>query len=138
MDRRNKADQQREEVGDIMIQSYTKLHVADNTGAKVIRCFKVLGGTKRRYASIGDTIVASVREAEPRRLVKMHEVVRALIVRQKKPYRRSDGSWIRFDDNAAVILEGTEPKGGRIFGPIPREIKEKGFEKIASLASEVL
>ena len=121
-----------------MIQSYTKLNVADNTGAKVIQCFKVLGGTRRRYASLGDIIVASVKDAEPRRIVKTHEVVRAVVVRQKKPYRRKDGSYIRFDDNAAVILDGVEPKGGRIFGPIPREIKEKGFDKIASLAEEVL
>jgi large subunit ribosomal protein L14 len=121
-----------------MIQSYTKLKVADNTGAKVIQCFKVLGGTRRRYAQIGDIIVASVKDAEPRRIVKNHEVVKALIVRQRKPYRRADGSYVRFDDNAAVILEGTEPKGGRIFGPIPREIKEKGFDKIASLAEELL
>lgn len=121
-----------------MIQSYTKLKVADNTGAKVIQCFKVLGGTRRRYAQIGDIIVASVKDAEPRRIVKNHEVVKALVVRQRKPYRRADGSYIRFDDNAAVILEGTEPKGGRIFGPIPREIKEKGFDKIASLAEELL
>lgn len=121
-----------------MIQAETKLKVADNTGAKVIQCFKVLGGTSRRYASIGDIIVASVKVAEPRRIVKTHEVVRAVIVRQKKPYRRSDGSYIRFDDNAAVILDGKEPKGGRIFGPIPREIKEKGFDKIASLSLEVL
>lgn len=121
-----------------MIQSYTKLNIADNTGAKVIQCFKVLGGTRRRYASLGDIIVASVKVAEPRRLVKTHEVVRALIVRQKKSYRRADGSYIRFDDNAAVIVEGKEPRGGRIFGPIAREIKEKGFDKIASLAPEVL
>ncbi|MFY9458068.1 MAG: 50S ribosomal protein L14 [Candidatus Spechtbacterales bacterium] len=121
-----------------MIQSYTKLKVADNTGAKVIQCFKVLGGSRRRYAQIGDIIVASVKDAEPRRIVKNHEVVRALVVRQKKPYRRADGSYVRFDDNAAVILDGKEPKGGRIFGPIPREIKEKGFDKIASLAQELL
>ena len=121
-----------------MIQAETKLNVADNTGAKVIQCFKVLGGTSRRYASIGDIVIASVKLAEPRRIVKTHEVVRAVIVRQKKPYRRSDGSYIRFDDNAAVILDGKEPKGGRIFGPIPREIKEKGFDKIASLSLEVL
>lgn len=122
----------------IMIQSYTKLNVTDNTGAKVIQCFKVLGGTSRRYASLGDIIVASVKVAEPRRIVKTHEVVKALIVRQKQPYRRADGSYIRFDDNAAVIVDGREPKGGRIFGPIAREIKEKGFDKIASLAPEVL
>lgn len=112
--------------------------VTDNTGAKIIQCFKVLGGTRRRYALIGDIIVASVKQAEPRRIVKTHEVVRAVIVRQKRPYRRSDGSYIRFDDNAAVILDGLQPKGGRIFGPIPREIKEKKFDKIASLAEEVL
>ena len=121
-----------------MIQAETKLNVADNTGAKIIQCFKVLGGTSRRYASIGDIIVASVKLAEPRRIVKTHEVVKAVIVRQKKPYRRSDGSYIRFDDNAAVIVDGKEPRGGRIFGPIPREIKEKGFDKIASLSLEVL
>lgn len=121
-----------------MIQAGTKLKVADNTGAKVIQCFKVLGGTRRRYASIGDIIVASVKVAEPRRIVKTHEVVRAVVVRVKKPYRRFDGSYIRFDDNAAVILDGKQIKGGRIFGPIPREIKEKKFDKIASLAQEVL
>ncbi len=121
-----------------MIQSYTKLNVADNTGAKIVQCFKVLGGTRRRYASIGDIIVAAVKSAEPRRIVKTHDVVRAVIVREREAYRRKDGSYIRFDDNAVVILEGKEPKGGRIFGPIPREIKEKGFDKIASLALEVL
>jgi len=121
-----------------MIQAETKLRVADNTGARIIQCFKVLGGSRRRYASIGDIIVAAVKEAEPRRIVKTHEIVRAVIVRQKKSYRRRDGSYIRFDDNAAVILEGKQPRGGRIFGPIPREIKEKGFDKIASLAQELL
>ncbi|OGZ58796.1 MAG: 50S ribosomal protein L14 [Candidatus Spechtbacteria bacterium RIFCSPHIGHO2_02_FULL_43_15b] len=121
-----------------MIQAGTKLNVADNTGAKIIQCFKVLGGTRRRYASLGDIVVASVKVAEPRRIVKRKEVVKAVIVRQKKAYRRKDGSYIRFSDNAAVILDGDVPKGGRIFGPIPREIKEKGFDKIASLAPEVL
>jgi large subunit ribosomal protein L14 len=116
------------------------LKVADNTGAKTIQCFKVLGGTKRRYAQIGDVIVATVKEAEPRRIVKKHDIVRAVIIRQKKNFRRTDGSYIRFDDNAAVILEGKskEPKGGRIMGPCPREIKEKGFEKIANLAEEII
>lgn len=121
-----------------MIQVGTKLKVADNTGAKVIQCFKVLGGSRRRYARLGDIIVASVKEAEPRRAVKKKEVVRAVVVRQKQAYRRSDGSYIRFDENAAVLLEGINPKGGRIFGPIPRELKEKGFDKIVSLAIEVL
>lgn len=121
-----------------MIQQESKLVVADNTGAKMIQCIRVLGGTRHRYARIGDTIVAAVKIAEPRRLVKAHEVVRAVIVRQREPMRRKDGSIIRFDDNAVVILNGKEPKGNRIFGPIPREIKERGYDKIASLAPEVL
>jgi large subunit ribosomal protein L14 len=116
------------------------LKIIDNTGAKIIQCFRVLGGTKRRYAQIGDVIVATVKEAEPRRIVKKHEVVRALIIRQKKNFRRADGSYIRFDDNAAVILEGKskDPKGGRITGPVPKEIREKGFEKVANLAAEII
>ena len=121
-----------------MIQDGTKLKVADNSGAKIIQCFKVLGGSRRRYAQIGDIVVASVKEAEPRKAVKKKEIVKAVIVRQRKSFRRADGSYIRFDENAAVILEGSNPKAGRIFGPIPREIKEKGFDKIASLAPEVL
>ncbi|MBU1177214.1 MAG: 50S ribosomal protein L14 [Patescibacteria group bacterium] len=121
-----------------MIQPGTKLKVADNTGAKIIQCFKILGGTRRRYAQIGDVIVASVKLAEPRKIVKRKEVVRAVIVRQKKAFRRKDGSYIRFDENAAVIVDGFNPRGGRIFGPIPRELKEKGFDKIVSLAPEVL
>jgi len=121
-----------------MIQTETKLKVADNTGAKIIQCFKVLGGSKRRYAQIGDIIVASVKSAEPRKIVKKKEVVRAVIVRQRRAFRRKDGSYIRFDENAAVIVEGKNPKGGRIFGPVPRELKEKGFDKIVSLAPEVL
>lgn len=116
------------------------LKVADNSGAKIVQCFKVLGGTRKRYAQLGDVIVVAVKEAEPRRIVKKHEVVRAVIIRQKKNFRRLDGSYIKFDDNAVVILEGKtkEPKGGRILGPIPREIREKGFETIASLAEEVI
>ena len=123
-----------------MIQSETKLKVADNTGAKMIQCFQVLGGSKRRYARIGDIVVASVKKAEPRRQVKKHDVVRAVIIRQKQAYRRKDGSYIRFDENAAVILEGKtkKPKGGRILGPIPRELKEKGFEEIVALAEELV
>lgn len=120
-----------------MIQAETKLKVADNSGAKVIECFKVLGGTRRRYAQIGDIIVASVKEAEPRGTIKKKAVVRAVIVRQRKNLRRKDGSYISFSDNAAVIVDGTEPKGTRIFGPIAREIREKGFMKIVSLAPEV-
>jgi len=123
-----------------MIQPRTILKVADNTGAKVIQCFQVLGGTRHRYAQLGDVIVAAVKEAWPRRIVKKHDIVRAVIIRQKKPYRRSDGSYIQFDENTAVILEGEskEPKGNRIFGPVPRELKEKGFEKIAGIAEELV
>ncbi|KKU18761.1 MAG: 50S ribosomal protein L14 [Candidatus Azambacteria bacterium GW2011_GWB2_46_37] len=121
-----------------MIQPRTMLKVADNTGAKVIQCFKVLGGSKRRYAQIGDIIVASVKVAEPRKIVKKKDVVKAVIVRQRKPFRRADGSYIRFDDNAAVIVDGLEPKGGRIFGPIPLELRERGYVKIISLAPEVV
>jgi len=121
-----------------MIQPGTKLKVADNTGAKIIQCFKVLGGSRRRYAQIGDVIVASVKVAEPRKTVKKKDVVRAVIVRQNKEFRRADGSYIRFDENAAVIVDGFNPKGGRIFGPVPRELKDRGFDKIVSLAPEVL
>ena len=122
------------------IQPRTMLKVADNTGARIIQCFTVLGGTRKKYAQIGDIIVGTVKEAEPRRLVKTHEVVRAVIIRQRKPYRRSDGSYIYFDDNAVIVLEGKtkEPKGGRITGPVPRELREKGFEKIAALAEELI
>ncbi|HQB85232.1 MAG: 50S ribosomal protein L14 [Parcubacteria group bacterium ADurb.Bin247] len=123
-----------------MIQPQTKLKVADNSGAKEIMCFKILGGSKKRYARIGDVIVATVKDAEPRKLVKKHEIVRAVIVRQKKAYGRKDGSYIRFDENAAVILDAKtkDPKGGRIFGPIPRELREKGFDKIAGMAKELV
>jgi large subunit ribosomal protein L14 len=121
-----------------MIQAETRLKVADNSGAKVIECFKVLGGSRRRYASIGDIIVCSVKTAEPRGIVKKGDKVRAVIVRQKKTFRRKDGSYIRFDENAAVILDGKEPKGTRIFGPVTRELRDKGYMKIISLAPEVL
>ena len=115
------------------------LKVADNTGAKIVQCFRVLGGTRRRYAQLGDIIVGTVKEAEPRRPVQKHQVVKAVIVRQRRAFRRQDGSYVRFDDNACVILEkDKELKGGRIFGPVPREIKEKGFDKIASLATEIV
>src|SRR4030043_1711988 len=121
-----------------MIQPRTMLKVADNTGAKIIQCFKVLGGTRARYAELGDIIVAAVKEAEPRKMVKKGDVVKAVIVRQKKAYRRSDGSYVRFGENAAVLLDGKEPKGGRIFGPVAKELKDRGFDKIASLAPEVV
>ncbi len=122
-----------------MIQPQTILKVIDNSGAKIVRCFKVLGGSKRRYAQIGDIVVASVRVAEPRKEIKKKAVVKALIVRQKKAFRRKDGSYIRFDENAAVIVnDKKEPVGNRIFGPIPREIREKGFAKVAALAPELV
>jgi len=123
-----------------MIQPRTMLKVADNTGAKLLQCFHVLGGTRRRYAQIGDVIVGTVKEAEPRRLVKKHDVVRAVVIRQRKNFRRKDGTYIRFDENACVILEGKtkDPRGGRILGPVAREVKEKGFDKVAGLAEELL
>jgi len=123
-----------------MIQAETRLKVADNSGAKVIECFKVLGGTRRRYAALGDIVVASVKSAEPRGAVKKGDKVRAVIVRQAREQRRKDNSYIRFDENAAVILDAGEkdPKGTRIFGPVARELREKGFSKIVSLAQEVL
>lgn len=122
-----------------MIQAESLLRIADNSGAKTIKCFKVLGGTRRRYASLGDVIVASVKSAEPRGTVKKGEKVRAVIVRINKEYRRKDNSYIRFDENAAVILQNEkDPKGTRIFGPVARELREKGFTKIVSLAPEVL
>lgn len=123
-----------------MIQSRTMLNVADNTGAKIVQVIKVLGGSKRRYARIGDVIVGSVKSAEPRKIIKKKDVLHALVVRQKQFLRRKDGSYIRFDENAVVIIDKVkkEPRGGRIFGPIPREIQEKGYTKIISLASEVV
>jgi len=123
-----------------MIQPRTMLKVADNTGAKILQCFHVMGGSKRRYAQIGDVVVGTIKEAEPRRLVKEHEVVRAVIIRQRKNFKRKDGTYIRFDDNACIILEGKtkDPKGGRIFGPVARDVKEKGFEKVAALAEELV
>lgn len=121
-----------------MIQTRSMLHVADNSGAKVIQCIRVLGGSRKRYARIGDIIVGTVKEAEPGKLVKKHEIVRAVVVRTRAPLRRSDGSYVRFDDNAVVVIEKNEPRGGRIFGPIPRELREKGFEKIVSMAPELI
>jgi len=122
-----------------MIQAYTKMKAADNTGAKEIMCINVLGGTRKKYAGVGDIIVASVKKATPRGVVKKGEVVRAVIVRCARPYRRSDGSYVRFDENAAVILtDKNNPKGTRIFGPVARELRDKNFTKIISLAPEVL
>lgn len=122
-----------------MIQQETNLEVADNSGAKKVRCFKVLGGSKRRYASVGDVIICAVKEAEPQGSVKKGEVVRAVIVRTKSYVRRRDGSVIRFYDNSCVIIdEKNNPKGTRIFGPIAREVRDEGFVKISSLAPEVI
>ena len=123
-----------------MIQPRTIVKIADNTGAKLGRVFKVLGGSRRRYARIGDLVIMSIQTAEPKKAVKKKDVVRAVVVRQRQPFRRPDGSYIRFDENAVVIIEKEklEPIGGRIFGPIPREIAERGFKKISSLAPEIV
>lgn len=122
-----------------MIQVFSRLTVADNSGAKVVMCINVPGGTRRRYARVGDVIVASVKEAVPAAAVKKGEVVRAVVVRTAAPHRRPDGSYIRFDENAAVVLtEALNPRGTRIFGPVARELRDKAFMRIVSLAPEVL
>ncbi|NOY59758.1 MAG: 50S ribosomal protein L14 [Calditrichaeota bacterium] len=122
-----------------MIQESSRLNVADNTGAKKVMCIRVLGGSKRKYASVGDIIVVSVKQAIPNSPVKKGEVSKAVVVRTKKEKRRKDGSYIRFDENAAVLInDAMEPKGTRIFGPVARELREKQFMKIVSLAPEVL
>ena len=123
-----------------MIQVETKLKVADNSGARIVQCIKVLGGTRKRYARIGEVFTAAVKVATPHTPIKKGDVVRAVLVRTKKEIRRKDGTYVRFDENACVIIdkEKKEPKGTRIFGPIPREVRRKGFFKIASLAPEVL
>ena len=122
-----------------MIQQETRLKVADNTGAKEVLCIKVLGGTRRKYASVGDVIVVTVKSAIPNGMVKKSDVTRAVVVRTRKEIRRKDGSYIRFDDNAAVLLTGQgEPRGTRIFGPVARELREGGYMKILSMAPEVL
>lgn len=122
-----------------MIQEETDLEVADNTGAKRLGCFKVLGGSRRRYASVGDIIVCSVKEADPKGSVKKGDVVKVVIVRTRKYIRRSDGSLLKFYDNAGVIIDDKKnPKGSRIFGPVAREVRDKGFIKISSLAPEVI
>ena len=123
-----------------MIQPQTLVKIADNSGARIGRVFKVLGGTRKRYARLGDTVVLAVKEAEPRKQVKKRDIVHAVIVRQRKPFRRKDGSYISFDENAAVLIEKgkKEPSAGRIFGPIPRELAERGYQKIISLAPEVV
>jgi large subunit ribosomal protein L14 len=122
-----------------MIQERSVLKVADNSGAKVVRCFRVLGGTHHRYAGVGDVIVASVQSAEPRKSVKKKDVVKVLVVRTKKALRRKDGSYVRFDENAVILIDAKkEPVATRIFGPLPRELKEKGFEKLMTMAEEIV
>ena len=122
-----------------MIQQYSRLRVADNSGAKQIRVIQVMGGSRRRYGAVGDVVVASVRQAAPNSSVKKGEVVKAVVVRAAQPWRRGDGSYIRFDENAAVILaDGQNPRGTRIFGPVARELRERNFMKIVSLAPEVV
>jgi large subunit ribosomal protein L14 len=125
-----------------MIQDQTIVKVADNTGATVARVFKVLGGSKRRYASIGDVVIISIQSAQPRKAAKKKDIYKAVVVRQVKPFRRANGSYVSFDDNAVVIIEkqGKEmgPKGNRVFGPVPRDLIERGWQNIASLAPEVV
>ncbi len=122
-----------------MIQTYTRLRVADNTGAKEVMCINIPGGSRRRYAHVGDIIVASVKQAMPRGAVKEGDVIRAVVVRETRPFRRPNGTYIRFDENAVVVLgDKNNPKGSRIFGPVARELREKAFTKIISLAPEVI
>lgn len=126
-----------------MIQPNTVVKIADNSGGKIGFVFKILGGSKRRYARIGDEVVLSIRTAEPRKQIKKKEVVRGVVVRQKAPFRRTDGSYIRFDENAVVLVEGKgknakEPRANRVFGPIPREVVARGYQRIGSLAPEIL
>lgn len=123
-----------------MIQDRTLVNIADNTGAKIGRIFKLLGSSKKRYAQLGDTVILSVQKAEPRKSVKKKDVLYAVVVRQRSPFRRKDGSYIRFDENAVVTIDKAkgEPLAGRVFGPIPREIAERGFQGIASKAPEIV
>jgi len=122
-----------------MVQSYTRLNCADNTGAKQLMCIRVLGGSRKRYATVGDIIIATVKEASPNGQAKKGDVVRAVVVRTSKEYRRPDGSYIKFDKNAAVLIDPqNQPRGTRIFGPVARELREKEFTRIVSLAPEVI
>lgn len=123
-----------------MIQPQTIVKIADNAGGQIGRVFKVIGGSKRRYAELGDEVVLSIQQAQPRKSVKKKDILRAIVVRQTKAYRRKDGSYIRFDENAVVLIDKTkkDPKGTRVFGPIPREVVERGYQKIGSLAPEIL
>lgn len=125
-----------------MIQERSILKVADNSGAKYVRCFRILGGTNHRYASIGDIVIASVQSAEPRKSIKKKDVVKVLVVRTKNATRRKDGSYVRFDENAVVVItekkDAIEPVATRVFGPLPRELKEQGYEKLMTLAEEIV
>ncbi|KKW16416.1 MAG: 50S ribosomal protein L14 [Parcubacteria group bacterium GW2011_GWA1_50_14] len=122
-----------------MIQERSILKVADNSGAKIVRCFRILGGTRRRYAGVGDIVVASVQTAEPRKSVKKKDIVKVLVVRTRNPITRSDGSRVRFDENAVVLVDAKkEPIATRVFGPLPRELKAKGFEKLMTMAEEIV
>ncbi len=122
-----------------MIQERSILKVADNSGAKIVRCFRILGGTRHRYGGIGDVVIASVQVAEPRKSVKKKDIVRVLIVRTREPLRRPDGSYVRFDENAVILVDPKgEPIATRVFGPMPRELKNKGFEKVITLAEEIV
>ena len=122
-----------------MIQERSIIKVADNSGAKFIRVFRVLGGSRKRYAHLGEVVIASVQEAEPRKAVKKKDIVKCLVIRTRNPIRRADGSVLRFDENAVVLVdEKKQPKATRVFGPMPREIKEKGFENIFSMAEEIV
>jgi large subunit ribosomal protein L14 len=122
-----------------MIQERSVLKVADNSGAKIVRCFRVLGGSGKRYAGVGDIVVASVQSAEPRKAVKKKDVVKVMIIRSKNALRRKDGSYVRFDENAVILVDAKkEPVATRIFGPLPRELKEKGFEKLMTMAEEIV
>jgi large subunit ribosomal protein L14 len=123
-----------------MIQPQSIVKIADNTGGKIGRIFKIPGGSMKRYAELGEVVILSIQVAEPKKAVKKKEVCQAVVVRQRKPFRRVDGSYVRFDDNAVVLLEKDkqDPRGSRIFGPIPRELAEKGYQKIASLAPEIV
>lgn len=122
-----------------MIQERSVIKVADNSGAKFIRVFRILGGSRKRYAHLGEIVIASVQEAEPRKPVKKKDIVKCMVIRTAKPIRRSDGSYVRFDENAVILVdEKKQPKATRIFGPMPREIKEKGFENIFSMAEEIV
>ena len=124
-----------------MVQERTVLKVADNSGAKIVRCFRVLGGSRKRYARIGDVVVASVQSAEPRNKlgIKKKDIIRAVVVRSKAPMRRRDGSYVRFDENAVILIDVKKlPRATRVFGPIPKELKEKGYDKIVSLAPVIV